>query len=61
MGASESALYMITQKGIAIFLQIVGNEKNFPRAAVFSPTNYGDDRTEACMCTQKMYSTRSKA
>jgi hypothetical protein len=41
MGINESALYKVTQKAVARFLQILGIEKNFPRAAAFAPIKYG--------------------
>jgi hypothetical protein len=41
MCIGEEDMYRITQKWIARFLQLLGIEKNYPRAAVFAPCKYG--------------------
>jgi hypothetical protein len=41
MCISETSMYRVTMKATARFLQLLGIEKNFPRAAVFGPSQFG--------------------
>jgi hypothetical protein len=41
MCISETCMYRVTMKASARFLQLLGIEKNFPRAAVFGPSKFG--------------------
>jgi hypothetical protein len=45
MSIKEAAYYKVVMKALARFLQLMGIEKNFPRAMVFGSSRYGDKYT----------------